>query len=73
MPYRQAHWYVGFVLAVILAGFWASYWSAIKAVPLAFHVHALGSSTWLVLLIVQSVAIQRRSNALHRQLGLASL
>ena len=33
MPYRHAHWYVGFVLLVILAGFWASYWSAINAVP----------------------------------------
>ncbi|WP_156255854.1 hypothetical protein [Sandarakinorhabdus oryzae] len=73
MPYRQAHWYVGLVLAVILAGFWASYWSPIRAVPLAFHVHALSSCTWLTLLIVQSVAIHRRSNALHKQLGLASL
>ena len=72
MPYRQAHWFVGFVLLVILAGFWASYWSAIRAVPLAFHIHAISSSTWLMLLIVQSVAIHRRSNALHKQLGLAS-
>ncbi len=73
MPYRQAHWFVGFVLAVILVGFWASYWSPIRAVPLAFHVHALSSCTWLMLLIVQSVAIHSSSRALHRQLGLASL
>ena len=72
MPYRQAHWFVGLVLATILLGFWGSYWSAIGAVPLAFHVHAISASTWLVLLIVQSLAIHRRSNALHRQLGLAS-
>lgn len=72
MPYRQAHWYVGFVLLVILAGFWASYWSAVSSVPLAFHVHALSSSAWLLLLMVQSIVIHRRGNALHRQLGWAS-
>jgi hypothetical protein len=59
MPYRQAHWYVGFVLAMILAGFWGSYWSAIGGVPLAFHVHAISAAAWLILLIVQHVA--RRS------------
>lgn len=72
MPYRQAHWFVGFVLAVILAGFWASYWSPIRAVPLAFHVHAISACAWLTLLIAQNVIIQRRGNALHKQLGWAS-
>ena len=72
MPYRQAHWYVGFVLLVILAGFWASYWSTVRSVPLAFHVHALSSAAWLLLLMVQSIIIHRRGNALHKQLGWAS-
>lgn len=72
MPYRYGHYYVGFVLLVILVGFWASYWSPIANVPLAFHVHAISSTTWLLLLIVQSVAIHRRSNAFHKQMGLAS-
>lgn len=72
MPYRYAHYFVGFVLLVILSGFWASYWSAIGNVPAAFHFHALSSSTWLLLLIVQSVAIHRRANAFHKQMGLAS-
>ena len=67
MPYRHAHYFVGFVLLVILGGFWASYWSAIGRVPFAFHVHAISSSTWLLLLIVQSIAIHRRSNAFHKQ------
>lgn len=73
MPYRHAHYYVGFVLLVILAGFWASYWAPIATVPAAFHIHAMGAMSWLTLLIVQSVTIQRRKNALHKQLGLASL
>jgi hypothetical protein len=72
MPYRQAHWYVGFVLLVILAGFWATYWSAVRSVPLAFHVHALTASAWLLLLMAQSIIIHRRGNALHKQLGWAS-
>lgn len=72
MPYRHAHYFVGFVLLVILGGFWASYWSAFRDVPLAFHLHAMSSSTWLLLLIVQSVTIHRRMNGFHKQMGQAS-
>ena len=72
MPYRYAPYFVGLVLLTVLVGFWASYWSPSGAVPVAFHVHAITSITWLLLLIVQQVAIQQRQNALHKQLGLAS-
>ncbi len=72
MPYRYGHYFVGFVLLVILGGFWASYWSTIGNVPSAFHFHAISSSSWLLLLIVQSVAIHRRLNVFHKQMGLAS-
>jgi hypothetical protein len=72
MPYRLAPYFVGFVLLVIMTGFWASYFGAPGAVPLAFHVHAISSMTWLTLLIVQQVAIQRRAVELHRMLGKAS-
>jgi len=41
-------------------------------VPLAFHVHAISSMTWLALLIVQQVVVQRRAMELHRLLGRAS-
>jgi hypothetical protein len=73
MPYRHAHYYVGFVLLVIMAGFWASYFNKVGgAMPLAFHVHAISSMTWLALLIAQHLTIQRRANAFHRQMGRAS-
>lgn len=72
MPYKHAHYWVGAVLLVILAGFWASYFSVIGAAPFAFHFHAAASTTWLLLLIAQSVAIHRRRNALHRTMGKAS-
>jgi hypothetical protein len=72
MPYRYAHFFVGFVLLVIMTGFWASYFSVAGPIPLAFHVHAISSMTWLALLIVQHVTIQRRANGFHRQMGRAS-
>jgi len=72
MPYRYAPYFVGFVLLVIMTGFWASYFGASEAIPLAFHVHAISSMTWLVLLIVQQVVVQRRAIALHRWMGRAS-
>ncbi|MCL9998979.1 MAG: hypothetical protein NBV68_06330 [Erythrobacter sp.] len=72
MPYRLAPYFVSFVLLVIMAGFWASYFAAAGAIPLAFHVHAISSMTWLALLIAQQVAIQRRAVELHRWLGRAS-
>jgi len=72
MPYKHAHYFVGFVLLVILSGFWASYFAPIGSVPLAFHVHAITATTWLLLLIVQHVSIHRRANAFHKQMGKAS-
>ena len=72
MPYRHAHYFVGFVLFVIVVGFWASYFSIAGGVPLAFHVHAVSSMTWLGLLIAQHMSIHRRANELHKQMGLAS-
>jgi hypothetical protein len=72
MPYRHAHWFVGFVLLVIMAGFWASYFGADGPIPIAFHVHAISAMTWLALLIGQHLTIQRRAHALHSQMGRAS-
>lgn len=73
MPYRFAHFFVGAVLLVIMGGFWTSYFSQVGgALPLAFHVHAISSMAWLMLLIAQHVTIHRRGNALHRQMGKAS-
>lgn len=73
MPYKYGHYYVGLVLLVILTGFWASYFRVIGGMPFAFHVHAFSSTSWLLLLILQSVAIHQRYNAFHRLAGLASL
>lgn len=72
MPYKYGHYFVGMVLLVILAGFWSSYFTMIGKVPLAFHVHAATAASWVTLLLIQSVAIHARRNALHRLVGKAS-
>lgn len=72
MPYKYGHYFVAFVLLVIVAGFWASYFTLIGRVPLAFHVHAVTATAWVSLLLFQSVAIHARKNALHRLVGKAS-
>lgn len=73
MPYRHAHFFLAFVLLVILGGFWASYFAPLgNSMPLAFHVHAVSSLAWIGLLLAQHFTIHRRANALHKQMGLAS-
>lgn len=72
MPYRFGHFFVGFVLLVTVTGFWASYFTLVGRVPLAFHVHALTATCWLLLLIAQSLTIHHRRNGLHRLIGKAS-
>lgn len=72
MPYRHAHYFVGFVLLVTVTGFWASYFTRIGGVPLAFHVHAFSATSWLLLLIAQSLTIQNRQPGVHRLMGRAS-
>lgn len=72
MPYRYAPHFTALMVLITIAGFWPSYFAPISQVPLAFHVHAFTAMLWLLLIIAQSIAIQRRQNALHRTLGKAS-
>lgn len=73
MPYRHANIFVGFTLAVIILGFWTSYFSRIGGVPLAFHVHAFTATVWVMLLMAQIRSIQNRKNNIHKAVGKASL
>ena len=72
MPYKYGHYFVGCVLLVTVTGFWASYFSLIGDMPLAFHVHAFSATSWLLLLILQSIAIHQHHNGFHKLAGLAS-
>lgn len=73
MPYRNAKYFVGFVLVVIVVGFWDSYFTPIAEVPTAFHVHALTAITWVILLLLQDWSIRSRRRNLHMIGGILSL
>ena len=73
MPYKHAIHFVALTLAVIVVGFWGSYFRPIAEVPLAFHVHASTALVWVSLLMVQLWAIHSGRRDLHRRVGMASL
>ncbi|WP_237065854.1 hypothetical protein [Microbulbifer guangxiensis] len=73
MPYRHARYWVSFVLIVILVGFWDSYFTTLKTVPLAFHAHAITALAWVFLLLLQDWSIRSRRRNLHRIGGTLSL
>ncbi|MCC5869478.1 MAG: hypothetical protein JJU27_13315 [Gammaproteobacteria bacterium] len=72
MPYPRAHLVLLALVPLTLLAFWPSYFSRLGDVSLAFHLHGVTASLWLMMLIAQSWLIQRRSVALHRLAGRAS-
>jgi len=73
MPYRQAHYFVLVVLAVIIAGFWPSYFLKWGTVPWQFHAHGVAASIWVMMVAVQSWTVHHKQVALHRAVGMSSL
>jgi hypothetical protein len=73
MPYRHAPYYVLVCIAVIIAGFWASYFSPFLTVPWQFHAHGVAASIWVLMVLVQSMSVQKQQLSLHRAVGKSSL
>ena len=73
MPYRHAHYYVFVVLAVVIAGFWPSYFSVWGTVPWQFHAHGVAASIWVLMVIAQSWTVHHGPLPLHRAVGKSSL
>ena len=72
MPLRYAHWVLLGVLApLVLIAFWPAYWGDLPHASLAFHIHGLTASAWLLLVAAQSRTIHARRRILHRAMGLA--
>jgi hypothetical protein len=76
-PYRNIGYF--FLLAlppIFVAGFWIPYLSAIPHFDPSFtvpvHIHAILLFAWIVLLVVQPLAIGHRAFRLHRFLGRVS-
>ncbi len=72
MPYPRAHYYVLAVIAVIVVGFWPSYFAA-GHVPWQFHAHGIAASLWVIMVAAQSWTVHHRQLALHRAVGKSSL
>ena len=73
MPYRNAPFAMLAVIAVILAGFWPSYFSIWGTVPWQFHAHGIAASLWVLMLLFQSWVVRKDQLSLHRAVGKSSL
>lgn len=73
MPYRNAPYYMLAVIAVIVAGFWASYFSVWNSAPWQFHAHGVAASIWVLMVLFQSWAVHKDQLPVHRIVGKSSL
>ena len=74
MPYPRAPYYVLAVMAVIVAGFWPTYFGAWTDAPWQFHAHGVAASTWVTMVFAQSWTAHRKPQLpLHRTVGKSSL
>ncbi|MFC5798106.1 hypothetical protein [Sphingopyxis terrae] len=54
-----------------LLAFWPGYFSRLGTAKIAWHIHAVTATAWMLLLAAQSWSIDRGERARHRSLGLA--
>lgn len=73
MPYRHAPYYILVCIAVIVAGFWESYFSVWGNVPWQFHAHGVAASMWVLMVLAQSWTPHHGQLNLHRAVGKSSL
>src|SRR5215212_431760 len=73
MPYRRAPYYILAVIAVILAGFWPSYFGKWDSAPWQFHAHGIAASLWVLMVLAQSWTVHKEQLPLHRAVGKSSL
>jgi len=73
MPYRNAPYYVLACIAVIVAGFWPSYFSIWGEAPWQFHAHGVAASIWVLMVLAQSWTIHKEQLPIHRAVGKSSL
>jgi hypothetical protein len=71
--YRNLGYFLLALLPIFIAGFWVPYFSEIPrfdpSITVSVHLHALLLFAWIVLLVVQPVAIRTGAYKLHRNLG----
>jgi hypothetical protein len=74
--YRNIGYFLLALLPIFVAGFWVPYFSEIPqfepSITVPVHLHALLLFAWIVLLVVQPLAIRSGAFGLHRVLGRVS-
>jgi hypothetical protein len=60
-------------MAVIVAGFWPSYFAKWGSVPWQFHAHGIAASIWVMMVFAQSWTAHHKQFPLHRAVGKSSL
>ena len=74
--YRNLGYFLLALLPIFIAGFWIPYLSEIPVFDASItppvHIHAVLLFAWIVLLVVQPLAVRYRAFAAHRFLGKAS-
>jgi hypothetical protein len=73
VPYKNAPYYMLVVIAVIVAGFWPSYFAIWDNVPWQFHAHGVAASIWVLMVLAQSLTIHKGQLPIHRAVGKSSL
>ena len=73
MPYKNAPYYVLACIAVIVAGFWPSYFAPFTTVPWQFHAHGVAASIWVLMVLAQTLTVHKGQLPLHRAVGKSSL
>ena len=73
MPYAKAPYFMLAVIAVIIGGFWPTYWSVLGASLWQFHFHGAASTVWVLMVLAQSWLVHKNQLPLHRTIGKSSL
>ena len=72
--YRNAFYWMIALLAILLIGFWPSYFSRLtEPMHVTLHLHSIAMLAWVLLLIAQSWLIRNRKLSQHRVLGKLSI
>lgn len=66
---RQPWVWMALALALMVAGFWPSFFARLGATDLPHLVHGVTATSWMMTAVLQSWLISRRNVRLHRALG----
>lgn len=67
--YGRAHWYFLAALAILVAGFWPSFFRPMGAGDIGHTLHGITATLWVIALMVQSFLMSRGDVQWHRRIG----